>query len=137
MEIIYYEDKYLSSLNELLDEAFQIMKIYRNAGDDIELLMINEEKVIGYLCLNKCINLITGRPYFYVNYVCVKKEFRRRGVATALIGKAIEICKNLDLECKVSYLELTSNPSRVAAHELYKKLGFVVRETTVFRKELD
>lgn len=133
MEIRYYEDKYLDSLNELLKETFHVMKAYKSKGDDIELIMISEDIVVGYLCLNKCINLITGQVYFYVNYVCVKKEFRGCGVATSLFEKVFEICKDLD----VSYLELTSNPSRIAAHELYKKLGFMVRETTVFRKELD
>lgn len=133
MEIRYYEDKYLDSLNELLSEAFHVMKAYKSKGDDIELIMISEDIVVGYLCLNKCINLITGQVYFYVNYVCVKKEFRGRGVATSLFEKVFEICNDLD----VSYLELTSKPSRIAAHKLYKKLGFMVRETTVFRKELD
>lgn len=132
MEIIQYEDKYLDSLNELLDEVFQVKKIYKNKGDDIELIMIDDATVVGYLCLNKCNNLITGQVYFYVNYVCVRKEFRGRGVATALFERVFDICKYLG----VSYLELTSNPSRVVAHELYKKLGFIVRETTVFRKEL-
>lgn len=132
MEIIQYEDKYLDSLNELLDETFQVKKIYKNKGDDIELIMIDDATVVGYLGLNKCNNLITGQVYFYVNYVCVRKEFRGRGVATALFERVFDICKDLG----VSYLELTSNPSRVVAHELYKKLGFIVRETTVFRKEL-
>lgn len=76
MELIQYKDKYLDSLNELLNEAFQIKKFYKNKGDDIELIMIDDDIVVGYLCLNKCINLITGQVYFYVNYVCVKKEFR-------------------------------------------------------------
>lgn len=132
MELIQYEDKYLDSLNELLDEVFQVKKNYKNKGDDIELIMINDDIVVGYLCLNKCINLITGQVYFYVNYVCVREGFRGRGVATALFKRVFDICKDLG----VAYLELTSNPSRVAAHELYKKLGFIVRETTVFRKEL-
>lgn len=133
MEIKYYEDKYLESLNMLLEEAFQVSKTYKGTGEDLELIMVNYEQVIGYLNLNKCVNLVTGQKYFYVNYVCVKEEFKGQGVATSLFQRVFEICKELE----ISYLELTSNPKRVAAWELYKKLGFVIRETAVFRKELD
>ena len=132
MEIKHYEDKYLDSLNMLLQEVFNVSKTNKKALDGIELLMIDKEEVVGYLNLNKCRDLVTGKLYFYVNYVCVKEEFRGRGVATALFEKVFEISRELG----VSYLELTSNPQRVEAHELYKKLGFLVRETTVFRKEL-
>lgn len=133
MEIKYYEDKYLESLNMLLEEAFQVSKTYKGTGEDLELIMVNYEQVIGYLNLNKCVNLVTGQKYFYVNYVCVKEEFKGQGVATSLFQRVFEICKELE----ISYLELTSNPKRVAAWNLYKKLGFVIRETAVFRKELD
>lgn len=132
MEIKYYEDKYLDSLNLLLNDVFGKVKTYHNDSDNLELIGINGEEVIAYLALNKCINTLTGNVYFYVNYVCVKEECRGQGVALALFEKVFEICKDLG----VTYLELTSNPQRVAAHELYKKLGFSVRETVVFRKEL-
>lgn len=132
MEIKYYEDKYLDSLNELLQETFSVSKTYKNETDGLELIMCSGLEVIGYLNLTKCTNMITGDNYFYVNYVCVKKNFRERGVATALFEKVFEICKEMD----ISYLELTSNLSRIAAHNLYEKLGFSIRDTTVFRKEL-
>lgn len=131
MEIKYYDDKYFDSLNELLQETFSVSKTYKNETDGIELIVCNGLEVIGYLNLTKCRDMITGDKYFYVNYVCVKKNFRGLGVATTLFEKVFEICKELD----VSYLELTSNPSRIAAHSLYEKLGFSIRNTTVFRKE--
>ncbi len=134
MEIKYYEDKYLNSLNELLLSTFQVTKKYSNdSNNDIELIMIDEDKVVGYLSLNKCVDLLSGSNYFYVNYVCVREEYRQQGIASSLFEKVFDICRELD----VSYLELTSNPSRVAAHKLYERLGFSVRETTVFRKVLE
>lgn len=132
MKIIYYEDKYLDSLNVLLKEAFNLKKVYKNISDNIELLVVFNDEVIGYLNLNKNIDMITGENYFYVNYVCVKKSFRRLGVAKKMFMEVFSIC----LKNNIKYLELTSNDSRVAAHKLYEKLGFSVRETTVFRKEL-
>ena len=78
MKIIYYEDKYLDSLNVLLKEAFNLKKVYKNISDNIELLVVFNDEVIGYLNLNKNIDMITGENYFYVNYVCVKKSFKIR-----------------------------------------------------------
>ncbi|MCI8568880.1 MAG: GNAT family N-acetyltransferase [Bacilli bacterium] len=132
MKIIYYEDKYLDSLNVLLKEAFNLKKVYKNISDNIELLVVFNDEVIGYLNLNKNIDMITGENYFYVNYVCVKKSFRRLGVAKKMFMEVFSIC----LKNNIKYLELTSNDSRVAAHKLYESLGFSVRETNVFRKEI-
>ncbi len=132
MKIIYYEDKYLDSLNVLLKEAFNLKKVYKNISDNIELLVVFNDEVIGYLNLNKNIDMITGENYFYVNYVCVKKSFRRLGVAKKMFMEVFSIC----LKNNIKYLELTSNDSRVAAHKLYESLGFSVRETNVFKKEI-
>ncbi len=132
MKIIYYENKYLDSLNVLLKEAFNLKKVYKNISDNIELLVVFNDEVIGYLNLNKNIDMITGENYFYVNYVCVKKSFRRLGVAKKMFMEVFSIC----LKNNIKYLELTSNDSRVAAHKLYESLGFSVRETNVFRKEI-
>lgn len=132
MEIMKYQSRYLSSLNMLLQEAFGVSKMGCAKNEDVELVAVQEMQVLGYLALNRCIDTITGHSYFYVNYVCVKKEFQGQGVATKLFEEVFSICKKED----ISYLELTSNPKRVAAHHLYHKLGFCQRETTVFRKEL-
>lgn len=131
MKIITYEDQYLSSLNVLLEEAFQVVKVGTREKEDIELIAVLEDKVIGYLLLNRCFDSVRGFTYFFVAYVCVKKEFQGQGVATKLLEEVFSICKKEN----ISYLELTSNPSREAAHHLYAKLGFQVRNTTVFRKE--
>ena len=132
MKIIYYEDKYLDSLNVLLKEAFNLKKVYKNISDNIELLVVFNDEVIGYLNLNKNIDMITGENYFYVNYVCVKKSFRRLEIDKKMFMEVFSIC----LKNNIKYLELTSNDSRVAAHKLYESLGFSVRETNVFRKEI-
>jgi ribosomal protein S18 acetylase RimI-like enzyme len=43
--------------------------------------------------------------------------------------------KARDLGCRT--VELTSRPSREAANHIYKKLGFEMRETNVYRKVLE
>ena len=132
MEIIYYDNQYLESLNELLYESFKVTKTGNKASSDIELIAVIDNKVVGYLVLNKLVDPIKNLTYFYVNYVCTHPEFRNQHIATSMFERVFSICRKE----QISYLELTSNPSRVAAHHLYQKLGFQVRETTVFRKEI-
>lgn len=132
MEIKRYEDKYLDSLNILLTQAFQVEKKSNGLDSDIELIAVIENKVIGYLLLNKNFDCIRNQQYYYVNYVCVLDEFRNQGVATKMFNEVFILCKNNN----ISYLELTSNMTRMEAHRLYKKLGFQVRNTTVFRKDI-
>lgn len=132
MEIIYYDCKYLDSLNELLNLSFNVKKVGETSNQDIELLAVVGNRVVGYLLLNYLVDGVRGISYFYVNYVCTHPDFRHQHIATKLFEKVFLICK----EKNISYLELTSHSKRVVAHYLYHKLGFKLRETNVFRKEI-
>lgn len=132
MNIIFYDDKYLNSLNELLDLSFHVKKCGKSAHSDIELIAVIDDKVVGYLVLNYLIDSVRDVSYFLVNYVCTHPDFRHQHIATDMFEKVFSLCR----EKGISYLELTSNPTREAAHHLYRKLGFQIRETTVFRKEI-
>lgn len=133
MEIVIrnYIDSDLTSLNELLKEAYGFTK-KGNDRTNTELVAVLSNQVVGYLTVQVLHDSVIGCNYCYVNYVCVKKEYRNNKIATALFDKVFEICKNE----KISYIELTSNPTRIEAHALYKGLGFNIRETDVFRKEI-
>lgn len=132
MDIINYDVKYLDSLNELLNLSFQLKKVGTTAKEDIELITVIDGKVVGYLVLNRLVDGIRGVEYFHVNYVCTHPDFRNRHIATSMFEKVFSICK----ENGIAYLELTSNPMREVAHHLYNKLGFRIRKTDVFRKEI-
>lgn len=133
MEIVIrnYEDNDIDSLNILLYESYSFTKKTNNKINT-ELVAVVDGEVVGYLTINKLYDSVLDCNYCYVNYVCVKSNYRNCGVATKLFDKVFEICKNEN----ISYIELTSNPSRIEAHELYNKLGFKIRETDVFRKEI-
>ena len=130
MEIKKYDDKYLESLNELLEEAFSVSKHGVLADDDIELIAVSDEMVVGHLILHSCFDSIRSEKFYFVEYVCVKKSYQNQGIAKKLFEYVFKLC----VDNRISYLELTSNPKRLAAHHLYHKLGFQLRETTVFRK---
>ncbi|CAO3599663.1 unnamed protein product [Absidia cylindrospora] len=66
----------------------------------------------------------------HIEDVVVDSAWRRQGIAGQLIQTAIRYAqKSLD----VRTIDLTSRPDRVAANTLYKKLGFVERDTNVYR----
>jgi ribosomal protein S18 acetylase RimI-like enzyme len=64
--------------------------------------------------------------------VVVDETARGRGVGEALTREAIRVAR----EAGARHVELTSHPSREAANRLYRRLGFELRETNVFRLPL-
>ena len=65
----------------------------------------------------------------WIEDVVVDLSQRGSGLGRALVERAIERAKLLEID----KLSLTSHISRVAAHRLYREVGFESRETTVFR----
>ena len=65
--------------------------------------------------------------------VAVDTSKQGKGIGKALIERAIEYAKQLN----ISKMDLTTAPFRVAANALYQKLGFVKRETNVYRLMLN
>jgi GNAT superfamily N-acetyltransferase len=51
-------------------------------------------------------------------------------------GRLVEAALRLAGEAGARTVDLTSRPSRIAAHELYLRSGFEVRDTTVYRYDL-
>ncbi len=65
----------------------------------------------------------------WIEDVVVDEPSRGQGVASALVGAALEIAARSGARS----VDLTSRPSREAANRLYERLGFVRRETNVYR----
>ena len=65
----------------------------------------------------------------WVEDVVVDESARGKGVGRALSEYALQAAK----EKGALTVDLTSRPSRVAANQLYQKVGFQLRETNVYR----
>jgi ribosomal protein S18 acetylase RimI-like enzyme len=63
-----------------------------------------------------------------VEDVIVDEKMRRRGIAEALMRRAIELAE----QAGAGVLTLSSNPSREAANKLYQSMGFEKRETNSY-----
>jgi ribosomal protein S18 acetylase RimI-like enzyme len=65
----------------------------------------------------------------WVEDVVVDESARGKGVGRALSEYAVQAAS----EKGALTVDLTSRPSRVAANQLYQKVGFQLRETNVYR----
>ena len=107
---------------EMLEQAAEApgTHLFAAVGDD--------GRILG--CASLCVfDSPTGRKAS-IEDVVVSSEARRQGIGRALmdhiIGYALRELAPIDLH-------LTSRPERVAANEMYKRMGFEKRETNVYR----
>lgn len=80
------------------------------------LVAVSENDILGYIGIQEI--CFEG----YVTNVAVFPEFRQKGVAKALIEKAV--CDAQNRKCE--FLTLEVRESNSAARSLYEKLGFTV-----------
>lgn len=86
-----------------------------------------EDQIVGTLTL-VLFRIPTGLRA-WIEDVVVDAEYRRMGVGSALTRAALEHAKAAGART----VDLTSRPSREAANRLYRQVGFVQRETNVYR----
>lgn len=68
----------------------------------------------------------------WIEDLVVDESQRGKGIGRELTLFAIGFARSLGAES----IELTSRPSRIAANQLYSKIGFILRETNVYRYPL-
>ena len=90
----------------------------------------NEQKIVGLLTL-VVFRIPTG-VRAWIEDVVVDESARGHGVGEALNRAALDDARRNGAKT----VDLTSRPSRAAANRLYQRLGFVARETNVYRYEL-
>lgn len=88
-----------------------------------------EDRIVGALTL-ALFRLPTGLRA-WIEDVVVDGDARGRGIGEALNRVALEEAKRRG----AATVDLTSRPSRVEANRLYQRLGFVARDTNVYRYE--
>ena len=112
------------SWEELTDLIASKASIVLAAVDDED----PEERILGTMTL-VVFRIPTG-VRAWVEDVVVDKEARGKGIGEKLIRTSIERAKAEGSKT----IDLTSRPTRVEAHRLYKRCGFEMRETCVFRR---
>jgi ribosomal protein S18 acetylase RimI-like enzyme len=110
----------LQELQEMIDSPASDVLLATDAGD-----------VLGALTL-VVFRIPTG-VRAWIEDVVVDDAARGRGVGEALNQFALRLAA----EKGARTVDLTSRPSRAAANRLYQRIGFVARDTNVYRFELD
>jgi ribosomal protein S18 acetylase RimI-like enzyme len=89
-----------------------------------------EQEIVGLLTL-VVFRIPTG-VRAWIEDVVVDESARGHGVGEALNRAALHDARRRGAKT----VDLTSRPSRAAANRLYQRLGFIARETNVYRYEL-
>ncbi len=137
---------------EISEDLINILnKLSFQLGENPQLLDLSGlEQIISeksiYLFLAKrsengeivgMLTLVTFRtPYKKkgtIEDVVVDMAVRGQGVGKQLVQKAVKKAKKM----QIKDLMLTSNPSRLAANALYRKMGFEKYETNVYKMSLE
>lgn len=110
------------------DEA--LADLVRAPGIAVFAARTGDARLVGVATL-VLVDLLTGRKA-RVEDVVVDQAFRSRGVGRALILAAVAEARRAGAR----YVDLTSATGREAARSLYESVGFVRRDTAVYRLDL-
>ena len=132
-------DEHVAAITRLLPQLSSvtppdlevIASVARSEATSLLFARDDAEVIVGTLSL-VTFRIPTGVRAI-IEDVVVDEAARGRGVASALVRHAIEIASVRGART----VELTSRPSREAANRLYMSLGFVPRETNIYRYSLE
>lgn len=94
------------------------------------LLLQHGEEVAGMLTIGTYLSPTGSKAW--IEDVVVDENYRGSGLGRTLVAHAIEHCKADGIDT----VYLTSNPKRVVANGLYQSMGFVRKETNMYKLEL-
>lgn len=134
-----YSNELLEAINRLMpqltsnfnpiDEEY-LKQLLAEKNSHLFIARAEDYLIIGTLTLN--IFTIPTSKKAYIEDVVVDNSAQGKGVGKALLDAAICYAR----ENKVVQIELTSNPSRIAANKLYQNFGFEKRETNYYKLQL-
>ncbi len=123
---------FVKTLGENPDISEVSISILESATS-INVVSLGKNQIVGFLAwtFEKTISEITGRRFFKINLLGVKKEFQRRGIGKALLEYSINEIKRLGGYA----IQVSTDVNNFHALKLYQKSGFrVYSSTTTLRK---
>jgi ribosomal protein S18 acetylase RimI-like enzyme len=137
-EIVKVDDKLLTAMNHLIPQLSNSNSppdrsaLEEIVASDFSMLLAAfiDGEIVGSLTLI-VFGIPTGKRA-WIEDVVVDEKCRNKGVGEALNQNAINIARQLGAKT----VDLTSRPSREAANRLYNRLGFVQRDTNIYRFEI-
>lgn len=117
-------------MHELSSTSYCNESLLKNALNDenVRVFVIRKDGHIvatGTLCIKHTLEFTIAD----VESVVVSSKYRGRGYGKELMTAMKDVAKNLN----VHHIQLTSNPKRVAANQLYQNMGFERYETNCYK----
>jgi len=114
---------------ELMTEE-KFRSIILSGGTHFFIAETDDKEIAGML--SAVVYIIPTGTKLWIEDVVVDEAYRGKGIGKDLMKTAIEYARSSGARS----VDLTSRPDRVAANKLYRKLGFDLRETNVYRYSL-
>lgn len=120
VDTIYKNFSYLADSAQLGHNREEIVRLLKTR--DMFSLFVYDDKgmMIGYL-VGEFKTLNDGRYVYYISYLFVAPKYRKKKVATQLMGSIINKCKDIGIK----YILLTCDIRDRRVTDFYKKLGFM------------
>ena len=132
VKFVRYEEQYKDDVIKLINKSFESHNItdISDAFNVVGLVGLFAGKVVSYLNITFCVDVIKNSKYAMINHVCVDEEYRGNDIGKDMMVAAIDMCRfnNCNL------ITLTSKPSKIVANEMYKSMGFAIKETNYYEK---
>ena len=137
-EIVKVDDELLAAMNRLVPQLSNsnsppdrsALEGIVASDSSILLAAFIDREIVGSLTL-VVFSIPTGKRA-WIEDVVVDEKCRNKGIGEALNQDAIKIARQLGAKT----VDLTSRPSRESANRLYKRLGFLQRDTNIYRFEI-
>ncbi len=135
IELNEYRAEYIEPMQRLLDQLTSrpvelTEALFREIIADQnthQFLLLEDGEVAGMLTVGFYYSPTGGKAW--IEDVVVDHAYRGKGLSKLLVAHAIDFVK----EQQVPLLMLTSNPKRIAANQLYQRMGFERKETNVYQ----
>lgn len=131
---VHYFDSLCKLLNEELGiktDRENLEKLYKE-NHCRSLLAINDRKVIGHVLVETRYDFINYKYYYVLSHFCIKREYKRLGIGTALIKRL----ENYARGKKIYYLEFVPGNVPVKALAFLKFNHFRRKKDNIFYKKI-
>lgn len=106
---------------------------FLNSDRNYLLVGLNNNKIVGTLTVNICLNAQLGnRDYAIFENIVVDKNYQHQGIGSALLLYGEQIANKY----KCEKIMLLSNAARTDAHVFFRKFGFDDHVAKGFKKYL-
>ena len=137
MIIEFLKEEKCNEMFNLIKDCFNLEVNDNNIKEIVKsenckaIIMKNKDELIGTAIIDILNDYIKNQKYYYINYVCIKKEYRGCGYSK----KIMEYIEELGRQENISYIILTSSSQREIANKLYLSLDYKKIDTNLFKKE--